>query len=89
MRPKSMPAASPPSESMVRPKATPASASWLFFWGIVVVKYFFVQLCFFYCLNVMCVDDSDILYFIYVLLSVLELTTASAPGAVVAWFLRW
>ena len=54
-----------------------------------VVKYFFVQLCFFYCLNVMCVDDSDILYFIYVLLSVLELTTASAPGAVVAWFLRW
>jgi len=37
----------------------------------------------------MCVDDSDILYFIYVLLSALELTTASAPGAVVAWFLRW
>ena len=23
----------PPSESMVRPKAMPASASWLFFWG--------------------------------------------------------
>ena len=48
------------------------------------------------------VDDSDILYFIYVLLSVLELTkahesvtprlsapAASAPRAVVAWFLRW
>ena len=67
----------------VRPKAKPmpAPASWLFFWGCGGI-FFFVQLCFFYCLNVMCVDDSDILYFIYVLLSGLELT--KAPESVTA-----